>query len=440
MRAVRPERPVAALAGVVAAVLVVLALYSSGSDLGTLLGSHVVTLPVLVVAIVLGEVVRIRMPSGRDTAPLATATALAVVFLGPIEGQPPFDVDAGLVVLVVTLALLLAALVRRVRGRAVGVPLLAARVLGVGTAAWMARSWGPEGSTLWDLEYEHRSLGVVALAMALVAGLGLVVELLLVAAIRAERQRTPLSAAVRDELGEAAPLTFAVAVIGPMVALMAPVLGLLALPVALVPLAMAYSAVGQFVRNRATNRLLVATLSRLTEEGGYTAQRHAERVSELSLRMGRVLGLGEAELRTLEYAALLHDLGQITLRDPIPGGATVLAAPSDQRDIASEGAQIIRQAETLGLVADYVDAQTTPYRLVREHAREVPLPARIIKCANAFDDLSGGSDEPADVERAMERILLGLGYEYDPDVVDALTRVVDDAAVGRVVEGEVAAR
>jgi hypothetical protein len=40
----------------------------------------------------------------------------------------------------------------------------------------------------------------------------------------------------------------------------------------------------------------------------------------------------------------------------------------------------------------------------------------------------------------MERIHLGLGYEYDPEVVEALTVATADATVGRVGEREPVAR
>ena len=258
--------------------------------------------------------------------------------------------------------------------------------------------------------------------------------------MRSERQRTPWLAALRDEFGEVAPLTLAVVASGPMVALMAPALGLFSLPVALFPLAITYLAVGRYARNRVTYRQTIATLSHLTEHGGYTPAGHAERVADLSVRIGRVLGISDRDLRDVEYAALLHDLGQISLIEPIPGGATMLAAPSDQRDIADEGARIIRHAEGLETVADYVEAQTTPYRQVRELGEEVPMASRIIKVANAFDDLTGGRDDPAEIRAANERIHLGLGYQYDPEVVEALAVATSDTAVGRVGEREPVAR
>ncbi|MGG5260025.1 HD-GYP domain-containing protein [Phycicoccus avicenniae] len=416
-------------------------LLGAGNLLPTLVRTHGHTLLLVVAIVAVGELLRIRMPSGRETAPLSSAAALAVVFLGRIQGEPTFALESGLVVLVVAAGLAGAAVVRRLRHERVGAPALAARVVGVWVAAGLARGLGPSDGTLWAAQLDSTaSQALVALGMVAVAVVGLLTELVLVAGIRAEQQRTPWLAAVRDEVGEAAPLTLAVVVTGPMVALLAPVLGLLSLPVALVPLAMAYSAVRQYARNRETNRQLIGTLSHLTEHGGYTPVHHAERVAELSLRVGRVLGLGDRQLRSLEYAALLHDLGQISLLDPIPDGATVLAAPADQRDIAEEGARIIRRAETLDDVARFVETQTTAYRLVRELGEPVPLESRIIKCANAFDDLTSGSSDPVLVNAAMERIHLGLGYEYDPDVVDALTRVVEDATVGRVDDRSSAAR
>jgi hypothetical protein len=372
---------------------------------------------------------------------LASASALGLVFLGRVHGEPTFDVAAGFVVIAVAAGLLVSAAARSFVGRTVGLEQVVARLVGVAVAAYLARGAAPRGRSLSALEVDPEvSPWLVAIGLVLVAMVGISVEQALSAAVRSERQRTPWLAALRDEFGEAAPLTFAVVVSGPMIALMAPSLGLLSLPVALFPLAMTYVAVGQYARNRVTYRQTIATLSHLTEHGGYTPEGHAERVADLSVRIGRVLGMADGELRELEYAALLHDLGQISLIEPIPDGATVLAAPSDQQDIADEGARIIRHAEGLETVAGYVEAQTTPFRLVRELGEEVPMASRIIKVANAFDDLTGGREDPAEVQSANERIHLGLGYQYDPEVVEALAVATADTTVGRVEERQPASR
>ena len=44
--------------------------------------------------------------------------------------------------------------------------------------------------------------------------------------------------------------------------------------------------------------------------------------------------MSEPDLLDLEYAALMHDIGQLSLADPIPGGATVLR-PGGRRSAGS---------------------------------------------------------------------------------------------------------
>jgi response regulator RpfG family c-di-GMP phosphodiesterase len=134
--------------------------------------------------------------------------------------------------------------------------------------------------------------------------------------------------------------------------------------------------------------------------------------------------MSERELLDLEYAALLHDIGQIALVEPIPGGATVLAAPADQRRIARDTVDIVRETGVLDDVAEILEHQTTPFRQMRELGEEIPLASRILKLVNAYEDLTGGRTLASARETAIERIHLGLGYEYDPKVVDVLVQVV----------------
>ncbi|WP_392542820.1 HD-GYP domain-containing protein [Oryzobacter telluris] len=413
--------------------VVLVACLDAGGDLADVAGLHGRAFVVLTSGIVIGELIRLRMPSGRSTAPLSSATLTATALVSAIQGEPDFAVSSGFVVLVVALGMVLAAIVRRLRHQAVGLEQLAARLIAVTVTAWLARHVEFSGTTLWELGSQASTRDwLVGLGMVLVSVVGLAVEIVLVSALASESRRTPWWPTLRGQAGEVYPLTLAVATTGPLVALMAPALGLAALPAALFPLAFTYVAVARSTRNRETYLQTILTLSHLTEEGGYTLRGHAERVAGLSVRIGRVLGLSDRELRDLEVSALLHDLGQISLTEAIPDGATVLAAPADQRDIAAEGGRIIRHAEGLEDIALRVEGQTTAYRLVRELGEEVPMASRIIKAANAYDDITGGTDDPGRVEAALERINLGLGYEYDPEVVDALLAATADATVGAV--------
>ena len=77
-------------------------------------------------------------------------------------------------------------------------------------------------------------------------------------------------------------------------------------------------------------------------------------------------------------------------------------------------------------VARILEAQTTPYRQVREFGEDLPMASRIIKVANAYDDLPA-RPEACPRAAAMERIHLGLGYEYDPGSSTPCTRVLSAA-------------
>lgn len=417
----RNERLVLTLA---AAVLLV-AFILSADELAVELRVHLPVIAAFVVAIAAGEMVRVQMPSGRVAAPVATGSGIALALLGPVEGLSRFDASAGVITLVVAMALALAIGARWVLGRSIEWYLVAARLVGVAITATLIRLGLGNGTTDWFWVLgQHRPAWLVALVMMGAAAAGLYADLVLTGLVRAERKHLPLMTTWREELQEAQSLTFGVLAAGPLVAFLAPVIGLTALPLGLLPMVLTNVAVRRYTANRATYRQTIATLSRLTEVAGYTPTGHGSRVASRSVSIARSLGLHAEEIQDLEYAALLHDLGQVGLRSPIPDGATVLAAPDDQRRIATEGARIVRRTEVLDGVADLMERQTTPFRHVREWGEEVPLASRIIKVANAFDDFSHGRNDDQSVDAALERIHLGLGYEYDPEIVEALIRTV----------------
>src|SRR5258705_9980652 len=73
--------------------------------------------------------------------------------------------------------------------------------------------------------------------------------------------------------------------------------------------------------DRATVNALAATLRIRDIE----TQGHSERVVRLSSLLGRELGLNQAQMKSLEYGSLLHDIGKIGVPDAIlykPGRLT----------------------------------------------------------------------------------------------------------------------
>jgi hypothetical protein len=213
-----------------------------------------------------------------------------------------------------------------------------------------------------------------------------------------------------------------------LIAFAAEIMGLAAIAVFTAPLLVTQVALRRYAGIRATYLQTVRALSRVTEIGGYVEAGHSVRVSRLAVAIGRELGMSEPALLELEYAALMHDIGQLSLRDPIPGGATVLVVKEEQRRIAEYGAEVIQQARVLDTVADIVRRQSDPCR-PGERGQEPPLSSRIIRAANAFDDLVGSSVEPSRAAAAVERLRLDTASEYDPKVVEALSRLINRRSV-----------
>lgn len=379
---------------------------------------------VFFVAIVLGEMFRVGEPGSRHTAPLATAAALAFAMTVASPQGTPASYQAPLVIAVTAVAMVVGLIPNLIRRRPILLSDLANSLVAIAVAALIFREVPISlGRTAVDLQARWPAY-FLALVMVLVSAFALTVEVFLLALVRAARSHAPFLRTFEDEFLAAFGLTAALSATGALVALAERPMGVVAIPLFLFPLGLTQFAVRRQSAIRRTYGQTIRTLSRMTELGGYTEPGHASRVAALSLAVGHRLGMSERDVLDLEYAALLHDIGQVSLTEPIPGGATVLAAPADQRRIAHDGAEIVRQTGVLDNVAVILEAQTTSYRQVRELGEDLPLSSRIIKVCNAYDDMAGRRPTPGRRGAAMERIHLGLGYEYDPRVVDALVRVL----------------
>jgi response regulator RpfG family c-di-GMP phosphodiesterase len=173
----------------------------------------------------------------------------------------------------------------------------------------------------------------------------------------------------------------------------------------------------------AQHQTLVA-LSRLTDQAGLTTPGHGTRVARLAVPVAREAGVDDADLPEVEAAALLHDVGQVGLSRPIPGGATVEISLRDQRRVAATGAAILARTAELSRLAPIVADVGVPQHWAVERG-DVATASRVVRVVSAYDDLAGtgtrldGAQGPIS---AVERILRATPYEYDPDVVDALIR------------------
>lgn len=370
--------------------------------------------------IAFGELLRLNMPGGREAAPIATAGSLAYALLLRV-GDHHATAGAQQVVAVAAVGMIVGALPHLAVGRPSRLAGMAARLLAVACVAVAFRPLA-NGSVIvrhWWLELP------VMVSLVVLAWL---VEAVIAALIRADALRGRFGVTLLDEMRVQLPLGAAVGASALLISFAAEVMGLAAVAVFTAPLLVTQVALRRYTGIRATYLQTVRALARATEVGGYVEPGHSARVSRLAVAVGRELGMPEPALLELEYAALMHDIGQLSLRDPIPGGATVLAVRDEQRRIAEYGAEVIQQARVLDTVADIVRRQSDPYRPADRGAAP-SLSSRIIRAANAFDDLVGTCAESGRTGAAVERLRMDTAAEYDPQVVEALSRVVNRRSV-----------
>jgi len=376
--------------------------------------------------IALGELLRLTLPGDREAAPIGTAGALAYALLIRV-GPLPARHSAFQVVAVAGIGMILGALPHLAVGRPARLAGMASRLLAVACAAFAFRPLADQTSVV---RHWWTALGV----MTFVVLVAWFVDVVIATLIRADTLRARFLVTLNDELRVQAPLGVAVGASAMLIVFAAEAMGLVAVAVFMAPLLVTQVAFRRYAGIRATYLQTVRALARVTEIGGYVEAGHADRVSRLAVAVGRELGMAEPDLLELQYAALIHDIGQLSLRDPIPGGATVLVSPEDQRRIAELGAEVIEQAKVLDSVAEIVRRQSEAYWEAPRPAAGPsvpPLSSRIIRAVNAFDDLVGSSADAARAAGVVERLRLDATAEYDPGVVEALGRIVARPSVLR---------
>jgi HD domain len=362
--------------------------------------------------IAFGELLRLALPGGREAAPIAMVGAMAYALLLALPGRGVTRYDALLVIAVAAVGMTVGALPHVAAGRSAGLTGMCTRLIAVACVAFIFRP-------IVSPDFVRQPWELAFAIMALLLVLGWLIETTIGALIRADDVGARFSVAIRDEMRLQWPLGLAVGASVIITVYGTKVMGLMELAVFIGPLLVTQVAFRRYAGIRATYLQTVRSLARVTEVAGYVEEYHSRRVSRLSVAVGRGLGLAEPQLLALEYAALMHDIGQLSLREPIPGGATIQVSRAEQEQIASYGAAVIRKAGVLDDVAELVRCQSWP---ARGHDPEPPLGSMIIKAANAFDDMVGGSMDRDRSAAALERMRLDP-VQFDAEVVAVLGEV-----------------
>jgi HAMP domain-containing protein len=161
---------------------------------------------------------------------------------------------------------------------------------------------------------------------------------------------------------------------------------------------------------------------------------HSERVSNYAVAVARHCGIKEAELKKVEIAALLHDVGKIGIDDAILGKPDVLTDSEfvQMRAHPLKGAAIVSPIKHLrdmlpGIRSHHEAWQGGGYPdgLVGD---EIPLIARIIAIADVFDAMTTHRpyQRALNLETVFARMREMSGSRFDPEVVEAFFAAIRD--------------
>ncbi len=234
-----------------------------------------------------------------------------------------------------------------------------------------------------------------------------------------ELSRTYLARAIIHDINVFVGLALTGALFGELF----PAIGWWALPIALLPYSFAHSAFKRFQETKVTYKQTIRALARIPEVSGLAVDGHADRTTQLATSIAMEMGLGPSQVEGVEYAALMHDIGRVSLNEP-----NVVKMGYTDDDIARWSSEIIAESPYLERVAKDVQQQYEPYRNPGEQEDPgVSIVSRIIKVSAAYD-WKVHKDGRSPLE-ALEGLHAGAAYEFDPDVVASLRRLLEARGV-----------
>ncbi len=165
---------------------------------------------------------------------------------------------------------------------------------------------------------------------------------------------------------------------------------------------------------------------------------HSRRVADQARGLARRLGMSDIDVQDVLYAGLLHDIGKIGLADGLINKPYTAMSAAERVSFARH--PVTGQAALLAL-----EPLNDAALLIRGHherfdglgypdglaGEKIPLGARVLAVANDYDALQRGTlvDGKRSAAEARAFLIENRGQRYDPRVVDAFVKLLDESPV-----------
>ena len=180
----------------------------------------------------------------------------------------------------------------------------------------------------------------------------------------------------------------------------------------------------------------------LSEAAGDKASAHAVNVSIISLLMGRIFGLAEAEMLDLGLGALMHDVGKADIPERFRH-RDEHHTTAEQRLYETHVAHGIAQARRMELGVgvtnviahhhELIDGSGFPLKLTSDRTS---VPSRIVALVNRYDNLCNPVN-PGKAFTPHEAVALMFAQgknKYDPAILGAFIKMMGVYPAGSVVQ------
>ena len=180
---------------------------------------------------------------------------------------------------------------------------------------------------------------------------------------------------------------------------------------------------------RGTTTLLADVIE---HDDNYTGS-HSRGVVSLSLEVGEKMGLDPAQLRNVEFAALLHDVGKLAISKDIINKK----GPLSESEWALMKVHTITGEEMLGKVGGLFASVAKIVRSSHERwdgkgypdrlkGVAIPVEARIVACCDAFNAMTTDRSyrSAMSLDAALEEVRSNAGTQFDPGVALTLIDII----------------
>jgi len=193
----------------------------------------------------------------------------------------------------------------------------------------------------------------------------------------------------------------------------------------------------KLLEDKSVRSSTIYSLLRTLHEKHSETEEHTMRIKELSVELGKRIGLPKEKLDELEILSTLHDIGKIGIPEHI------LMKPSKLTDeewcimkTHSEiGSRIAASTPELAHIAKYIlahheryDGTGYPNKLMGE---EIPLLSRIISIADSYDVMTHKRiyKEAFDKEYVIEELKRCSGTQFDPHLVKEFIALLEEKLI-----------